>query len=244
MPPRWLKTKGDVWWVNSHWYLKLGTLSVWAPSPLGSCLQCSEQQHPGPGPCCLWRRCVFSWWWWWFLLLVLSGCSLLWPFLLHLWTPGFPASRFLMCDPPHCHYGNQTNKIKKIKNLLLTLLGGMCLCYSQARVLYQRPGRFEGIYISEAALRFLWFCLALVYILGFYFFKNPFWHFKTWQHVLFLPDSVGWVISFLLSELVECVVDGAAYLVTYLPELLAKRKSSSAFIPILIPLTPIQLIGW
>lgn len=59
-----------------------------------------------------------------------------------------------------------------------------------------------------------------------------------------LPDSVGWVISFLLSELVECVIDGAAYLVTDLSELFTKGESSSALIPVLIPLTPIQLISW
>lgn len=31
---------------------------VWAPSPRGSCLPCSELQHPGPGSCCLLLRCV------------------------------------------------------------------------------------------------------------------------------------------------------------------------------------------
>lgn len=58
-----------------------------------------------------------------------------------------------------------------------------------------------------------------------------------------LPDSVRRVVSFLLSELVECVVNGAAYLVTDLSKLLAKGESSSALIPVLIPLTPIQLIS-
>lgn len=59
-----------------------------------------------------------------------------------------------------------------------------------------------------------------------------------------LPDSVGWVVSFLLSKLVERVVDGAAYLVTDLSQLFTKGESSSALIPVLIPLTPIQLISW
>lgn len=58
------------------------------------------------------------------------------------------------------------------------------------------------------------------------------------------PDSVGGVISFLLPELVECVVNGAAYFVTDLSELLTKGESSSAFIPVFIPLTAIQLISW
>lgn len=64
-----------------------------------------------------------------------------------------------------------------------------------------------------------------------------------WNSTCFLPDSVGRVVTFLLSELVERVVDGAADLVADFSELLAERKSSSAFVPVLIPLTPIQLIG-
>ena len=63
-------------------------------------------------------------------------------------------------------------------------------------------------------------------------------------HAVRLPDSVGWVVSFLLPELVNCVVDGASYLVTDLSELLAEGESSSALVPVLVPLTPIHLISW
>jgi len=66
----------------------------------------------------------------------------------------------------------------------------------------------------------------------------------TVQHIVCLPDSVGRVISLLLPELVECVVDGAADLLTDLSELLAEGEGSSALVPVLIPLTTIQLIGW
>lgn len=57
------------------------------------------------------------------------------------------------------------------------------------------------------------------------------------------PDSLGGIVSLLLPELVECVVDGAADFVTDFSELLAEGERSSALIPVLVPLTPIQLVG-
>lgn len=68
MPPRWLKTKGDVWWVNSHWYLKLGTLCghllLWAlvssvvssstqVQGLAACGAAAFSRGGGGGFCCL-----------------------------------------------------------------------------------------------------------------------------------------------------------------------------------------------